>query len=173
VLQRVKELENQGYQFEAAEGSFRLLARRVLETHQPLFTLERFRVIVGKHGEQPPFAEAIVRVKVGEESLLFAAEGNGPVHALDNALRKALLRFYPELNDIELTDYKVRVLEEEHGTASRVRVLIESTDHEDIWGTVGASENIILASWEALVDSLEYGVALRREKAERKQPRPA
>ncbi len=172
ILERVKELENQGYQFEAAEGSFRLLARKVLGAHTPLFELERFRIMVGKHGDAPPFAEALVRVRVNEESLLFAAEGNGPVNALDNALRKALVGFYPELNDIELTDYKVRVLEEEHGTSSKVRVLIETTDHEDTWGTVGASENIILASWEALVDSLEYGVALRREKAKQEPSSP-
>jgi len=169
ILEKVKELEHRGYQFEAAEGSFRLLARKVLGTHRELFTLERFQVMVGKHRDEPPFAEAIVRVRVGEESLLFVAEGDGPVHAMDNALRRALVGIYPELNEIELTDYKVRVLEEEHGTASKVRVLIQSTDHEDVWGTVGASENIIEASWQALVDSLEYGVALRREKAKRRR----
>ena len=156
VLNRVKEMEDQGYQFEGAEGSFELLMKKALGRYQRFFDLEGFRVIVEKKGYNPPYCEATIRVLVKGIVEHTAAEGEGPVNALDNALRKALEEFYPCLKDITLLDYKVRILDEHEGTASKTRVLIQSGDGEKEWGTVGVSSNIIEASWEALVDSLEY-----------------
>ncbi len=161
LLRRVKELENRGYQFEGAEGSFELMAQKVLGTYERLWELLGFRVIVEKREDGRILSEATVKVRLGEEEVLEAGEGNGPVNALDGALRKALGRRFPELADITLTDYKVRVLNADAGTAASVRVLIESTDGEDEWGTVGAHENVIDASWQALADSLEYGLQKR------------
>jgi 2-isopropylmalate synthase len=156
VLDRVKELEARGYQFEGAEASFELLMRKALGQYQAFFDLEGFRVIVEKRGDDPPYCEATIKVVVRGVAEHTAAEGVGPVNALDNALRKALEEFYPGLKEITLLDYKVRILDEHEGTASKTRVLIESGDGEKEWGTVGVSSNIIEASWEALVDSIEY-----------------
>jgi 2-isopropylmalate synthase len=163
VLEQVKELENQGFQYEDAEASFELLIRRSQPDYKPPFELVDFMVVVEKR-RRPPTAgegeellsEATVKVKLGGEVIHTAAEGNGPVNALDAALRKALLQFYPSLAIVKLMDYKVRILEESQGTASRIRVLIESSDGEHEWRTVGSSTNIIEASWLALADSLEY-----------------
>ncbi len=158
----LKQLENSGYQFEAAEASFDLLIKKFFGMFEKAFTLEGFRIIVEKRGDQPVFSEATIKVGVGAEQEITAAEGDGPVNALDSAIRKALLRFYPEIADFGLVDFKVRVLDENRGTAAKVRVLIESSDGTNTWGTVGVSENIIEASWEALVDSIEYGVMLKK-----------
>jgi 2-isopropylmalate synthase len=157
ILTTLKELEGQGYQFEGAEGSFELLMRKALGTHRRFFDLIGFRVIVEKRREgEEPLCEATIMVRVGQEIEHTASVGAGPVNALDHALRKALEGFYPQLKDVRLVDYKVRVLAAQEGTASRVRVLIESGDHDSKWGTVGVSTNIIEASWQALVDSIEY-----------------
>ncbi len=159
VLQVLKEMEHQGYQFEGAEGSFELLIWKTLKAYQPLFKLEGFRVIVDKQRrEDDLYVEATIKIRVGDQLVHTAAEGNGPVNAMDTALRKALEEFYPELKDIKLTDYKVRVLDGTDGTAAKVRVLIISRNGNKRWGTVGVSENIIEASWIALVDSIEYGL---------------
>lgn len=157
LMATLKERENEGYQFEGAEGSFELLMRKAMGTHKPSFQLLGFRVIVEKkqdHGAS--MSEATVMVKVGEAVEHAAAVGAGPVNALDHALRKALEKFYPQLREVKLLDYKVRVLSANRGTESKVRVLIESGDHKDKWGTVGVSENIMEASWQALADSIEY-----------------
>jgi len=156
ILDRVKEMEEQGYQFEGAEASFELLMRKALGQYQGFFDLEGFRVIVEKKGDSSPYCEATIKVVVKGVAEHTAAEGVGPVNALDNALRKALEEFYPGLKEITLLDYKVRILDEHEGTASKTRVLIQSGDGEREWGTVGVSSNIIEASWEALVDSIEY-----------------
>jgi 2-isopropylmalate synthase len=157
ILDNIKEMENRGYQFEGAEASFELLMRRALGTHKKFFTVIGFRVIDEKrHEEHRPISEATIMMKVGGKFEHTAAEGNGPVNALDNALRKALEKFYPILKDVRLHDYKVRVLPAGQGTASAIRVLIESGDKESRWGTVGVSENIIEASYQALIDSIEY-----------------
>ena len=156
VLGIVKRLESEGYEFEAAEGSFKLLVEKALQRHTPFFDLEGFRVSVEKRRDGQLISEATIKVKVGELFEHTAAEGDGPVNALDNALRKALLPFYPAIADVQLVDYKVRVLNVRAGTAAKVRVLIESKDRKAMWGTVGVSENIIEASWQALVDSVEY-----------------
>ena len=157
ILETLKDLENQGYAFEGAEGSFELLMKRALGTRKRFFDLIGFRVIVEKRREQEaPISEATIMVRVGKRVEHTAAVGNGPVNALDNALRKALEKFYPQLKDVRLIDYKVRVLAANKGTAARVRVLIESGDKNRKWGTVGVSENIIEASWQALVDSIQY-----------------
>lgn len=163
LLRRVKELENAGYQFEAAEGSFELIARRELGTQFELFRLMGWRLIVQKDSneENSTTAEATIRVRVGDTEMHTASQGNGPVDALSRALRKALLAYYPDLANLRLQDYKVRVLSGEEGTAARVRVLIETSDGASSWGTVGVSTDIIEASWQALVDSYVYGL-LRR-----------
>lgn len=157
ILENIKEMENRGYQFEGAEASFELLMKRALGTHRKFFLVIGFRVIDEKrHEDQKPLSEATIMVKVGGKIEHTAAEGNGPVNALDNALRKALEKFYPRLKEVKLLDYKVRVLPAGQGTASSIRVLIESGDKESRWGTVGVSENIVDASYQALLDSVEY-----------------
>ncbi|MDP6613029.1 MAG: citramalate synthase [Candidatus Hydrothermarchaeota archaeon] len=156
ILSKLKELENQGYQFEGAEASFELLMKKALGTYRRFFELEGFRVIVDTREKDELIAEATVKVKVDGKKEHTTAEGNGPVNALDNALRKALEEFYPVLSEVHLTDYKVRVLDEKSGTGAKVRVLIQSSDDKSSWGTVGVSENIIEASFLALVDSIEY-----------------
>ncbi len=163
---KLKDLENLGYQFEAAEASFELLIKKTFAPYEKAFKLDGFRIIVEKRGEQPVLSEATIKVEVDGTKEITAAEGDGPVNALDSAIRKALLRFYPEIADISLIDYKVRVLDEKCGTAAKVRVLIESSDGHNTWGTVGVSENLIEASWEALVDSIEYGILLKKEAAQ-------
>ncbi len=157
ILEKIKDLENKGYQFEGAEASFELLMRRALGTVRPFFSVIGFRVIDTKRREdEMPSSEATVQVKVGGKIEHTAAEGNGPVNALDHALRKALESFYPQIAEMRLLDYKVRVLPAGKGTASVTRVLIESGDKEGRWGTVGVSDNIIDASYQALVDALQY-----------------
>jgi len=153
----LKDLENQGFQFEAAEASFELLMKKHLGLYRKFFDLLGFRVIVEKRRDEgEPLSEATIMVKVAGHVEHTAATGDGPVNALDNALRKALEKFYPVLKNVKLHDYKVRVLQPGKGTAAKVRVLVESGDAQERWGTVGVSENIIEASWQALVDSIEY-----------------
>lgn len=157
ILDDLKHLENEGFQFEGAEGSFEILIKKALGQHKRFFELMGFRVIVEKKTEEEtPLSEATIMVRVGDQVEHTAAVGNGPVNALDNALRKALEKFYPELREVKLLDYKVRILSTKDGTGARTRVLIESWDEHSKWGTVGVSENIIQASWQALVDSIDY-----------------
>jgi len=166
ILDELKSLEDQGFQFEGAEASFELLIERALGRHRPYFELDAYRVIVEEQrGSAEPVAEATVRVRVKGMLEHTAALGNGPVNALDHALRKALEEFYPALREMRLLDYKVRILDESKGTAARTRVLITSGDGDETWGTVGVAENIIEASWQALVDSIEY--TLRRDDRRR------
>ncbi len=156
VLRRVQELENEGYQFEAADASFNLLVKKVMGTYKPFFQLVKYHVDVEKRATGDIVTEASVKLKVGDKTVHVVGEGDGPVNALDGALRKSLENFYPCIRDVHLIDYKVRVVNARAGTAARVRVIIESMDKNSIWGTVGVSENIIEASWQALVDSVEY-----------------
>lgn len=157
ILDNIKDMENRGYQFEGAEASFEILMKKALGSHKKFFSIIGFRVIDEKrHEDQKPLSEATVMIRVGGKIEHTAAEGNGPVNALDNALRKALEKFYPRLKEMKLLDYKVRVLPAGQGTASSIRVLIESGDKEARWGTVGVSENIIEASYQALIDAIEY-----------------
>jgi 2-isopropylmalate synthase len=156
AVERLKEQEHRGYHYEAAPASFELLLRREAGTYKPLFKLESFRVVTEKRADGEVETEATIKVEVDGERYLRVAEGNGPVNALDRALRGAIVDRYPHLADIELTNYKVRILDEAHGTGAVTRVLLDSADGEREWGTIGVSENIIEASWEALVDSLEY-----------------
>jgi 2-isopropylmalate synthase len=160
VLEQIAGLENQGYSFEGAEASFELLLQKSVGTYRKLFDLKSFRVMVERRGtDREPTTEATVRVIVDGQEMLTVAEGDGPIHALDNALRKGLEQFFPEeLKRIKLTDFKVRVLDAKDATAAGVRVTVESTDGKSSWTTVGVSENIIEASWHALVDSVEYGL---------------
>jgi 2-isopropylmalate synthase len=156
ILKLIQNLEHQGYHFEAAEASFELLMKRALKKYKKFFALEGFRVVVEKRSDKKITSEAIIKLKAKGIKEHTAAEGDGPVNALDNALRKALKDFYPTLSKMHLSDFKVRVLDEKAGTAAKVRVLIQSQDERDTWSTIGVSENIIEASWEALVDSVEY-----------------
>lgn len=164
ALEKIKELEHQGYQFEGAEASFEILMKKATNSYERLFELEGCRIITEKASGLTPLSEATIKVRVNDQIMHTAAEGEGPVNALDNALRKALLEFYPALEEIYLIDYKVRVLDGNDGTAAKVRVLIESGNGHESWGTVGASTNIIEASWQALVDSIEYGIKLSQDK---------
>ncbi len=157
IMSDLKEKENQGYQYEAAEASFELLMRNALGIQRKFFRVDGFRVMNNKYRmDRPPLTEATIRLYVGGSEVHTASMGDGPVNALDRALRKALTRFYPVLEEMELTDYKVRVLSGEYGTEAKVRVLIESTDGKCQWRTVGVSINIIEASWQAMVDSVNY-----------------
>src|SRR3954447_11333619 len=158
ILTRIKELEHNGYEFEAAEASLALLISKILKHQEPPFAVDAYHVSMRRDGKSS-ICEATLKVRVGTEHAHTVAEGDGPVNALDSALRSALIRFYPQLKDVQLTDYKVRILDTATGTAAKTRVLIESTDGKDEWGTVGASENIIEASLQALVDSMEYRLA--------------
>jgi len=160
----VKKLEHQGYHFEGAEASFELILKRAMGMYSRFFDLEGFRLIIEKRDpNEDPAAEATIKVRVGDNVVHTAADGNGPVNALDSALRKALEEVYPALARIKLTDYKVRVLNEQAGTGAKVRVLIQSSDDGETWGTVGVSTNIIEASWRALVDSIEYGLLKQQD----------
>jgi 2-isopropylmalate synthase len=161
ILDTVKELEHEGYSFEAADASLEILLRKKTGTYSPLFILESFRCIMEKREDGRVMTEATVKLFVGGQRFVATGEGNGPVNALDKALRLAIGGFYPQLDQIELTDFKVRVLDEKKGTGAVTRVLIVSDDRSESWGTVGVSENIIEASWEALVDSIEYGLTRR------------
>jgi 2-isopropylmalate synthase len=158
VLQRIKELEHRGFQFEAADGSFEMLLRRVAPGYRPPFLMEDFTVIVEKRGGEGSRSQATVKMRVGAEWMHTAAEGDGPVNALDRAVRKALLPHFPGLADVHLVDYKVRIVDEHLGTGARPRVVIESARGSERWSTVGCSENIIEASWLALCDGLELAL---------------
>jgi 2-isopropylmalate synthase len=174
ILRQIKLLESRGFQYEGADASFELLLQRAQAQYKPPFELIDFMVVVERHrrpssgDESELLSEATVKVKVGDRIMHTAAEGNGPVNALDRALRKALIEFYPDLTVVELMDYKVRILEESAGTGSQVRVLIESSDGEKQWRTVGSSTNIIEASWLALADSMEYWLLKRNRNRQRK-----
>jgi 2-isopropylmalate synthase len=167
ILDMIKEMEHKGYHFEAADGSFELLMRRHLGMHKIFFRLESFRVIMEKREDGRVVTEATIKVHVRGKRIIATGEGNGPVNALDTALRLAIGRAYPELDDIDLEDYKVLILNPEKATAAVTRVLIESGDGEKTWGTIGLSENIIEASWQALVDSIEYGLLHKKAQPER------
>jgi len=170
VLEELKALEHQGFQYEGAEASFELLIQKALKKKQRFFKLLDFRVIDEKRSEdEAPHAEATIKLEVNGVVEHTAAEGSGPVNALDKALRKALERFYPSIKEVQLIDFKVRVLAGMHGTAAKVRVLVESGDGSEKWGTVGVSDNVIEASWQALVDGLEYKLFKdqRRKKGRR------
>ena len=163
IADRLKELEHEGYQFESAESSFELVVRKILGKHQPFFELREFKVIVNEPSNKVLNSSAIIKIAVNGQEELTAAEGYGPVNALDNGIRKALERFYPTIREMRLIDYKVRVLDSGQASAAKVRVLIESADHETQWATMGVSTDIIEASWLALVDSIEY--KLMRDQA--------
>ncbi|MEN6313399.1 MAG: citramalate synthase [Clostridiaceae bacterium] len=157
ILEKLKEMEHEGYQYEGAESSFELIVMKVLGKYHPFFELKDFKVIVSEPAAvNERNSTAMIKVKVGDQEEITAAEGDGPVNALDNAVRKALVRFYPCISEMKLTDYKVRVLDSTSATAAKVRVLIESTDGNEVWTTIGVSADIIEASWKALVDSIEY-----------------
>jgi 2-isopropylmalate synthase len=158
VSERVKALEHLGYHFEAADGSFELLLRRETGEYEQLFRLESWRAIVEKRADGRVGTEATIKIWVGGERYVRTAEGNGPVNALDRALRDALVEIHPHLADIDLVNFKVRILDEAKGTGAVTRVLLDASDGDQVWGSIGVSENIIEASWEALVDSLEYGM---------------
>ncbi len=155
ILNRIKQLEFDGYEFEAAEGSLILLIRKCLERVEPRFTVDTYHVSMRRDGATK-VCEATIKVRVGNQAAHTVAEGDGPVNALDAALRAALAGFYPQLKQVQLTDYKVRIIDSASGTAAKTRVLIESSDGKDDWATVGVSENIIEASLQALTDSMEY-----------------
>lgn len=158
AIERVKQLEHQGYQFEGADASLELLLRQEFGELEEIFTLDSFKILVEKNANHKVASEAIVKLNMHGNTVYMAAEGNGPVNALDNALRKALEQFYPEIRNMHLSDYKVRVINEKDATASKVRVLIESSDANTKWSTIGVSENVIEASWDALVDSMRYAL---------------
>jgi 2-isopropylmalate synthase len=158
VIDKIKDLEHQGYTFEAADASLELLLREASGETKELFTFESFKMLVEKTAGRPVVSEAFVKLKVAGNHVYTAAEGNGPVNALDNALRKALVQYFPAIKEMHLSDYKVRVLDEKDATAAKVRVLIESRDIHNSWNTVGVSGNVIEASWEALVDSVRYAL---------------
>ena len=156
ILSAVQDMEHAGYEFEAAEASFDLLVKKAAGLYKPWFERVAYRVNIEAGPDGTPLTEATVKVKVADRTEHTVSEGDGPVNAIDAALRKALLPSYPKLRDLQLVDYKVRVVNAREGTAARVRVVIESRDHGNVWGTVGVSENVIEASWLALVDSIEY-----------------
>jgi 2-isopropylmalate synthase len=158
ILQQVKDLEHRGYHFEAADGSFELLMRRALGWEQDFFELESFRVFTDRRVDEEIGAEAVVKVVVQGQRVVTTGEGVGPVHALDQALRAALITAYPDLERLRLTDYRVRVLDSSYGTGATVRVLLETSDGDDSWGTIGVHENVIEASWNALTDGLIVGL---------------
>ena len=165
IVNEVKELEHQGYQFEGADGSFELLVRKAIGKYQPFFNLHYYKTSNEKPlMEENLYSLAQLKIDVEGNIQVAAGEGNGPVNALDNALRQALLSFYPSVRQIHLTDYKVRVLDGKSATASRVRVLIESSDGTDSWTTIGVSSDLVEASWLALVDSFEYKLIKDIEK---------
>jgi 2-isopropylmalate synthase len=172
AVERIKEREHRGYHYEAADASFELLLRREAGEYQSLFRLESFRVITEKRADGHVETEATIKIWVDGRRYVRTAEGNGPVNALDRALRDAIGELHPHLADIELVDYKVRILDSHHGTGAVTRVLLDSSDGHDSWGSIGVSENIIEASWEALVDSLEYAFQPRTTPAASSASRP-
>ena len=156
IVREVKRMEDRGFQFDAADGSLSLLIKKAIGEFIDPFTLECFSVVTSRTGSNPCLSQATIKISVDGEHELTAAEGNGPVNALDHALRKALIKFYPQIKEMHLIDFKVRTLEGSEGTAAGVRVLLDSTDGEEIWSTIGVSENILEASWQALADSIQY-----------------
>jgi 2-isopropylmalate synthase len=164
IVDRLKELEHEGYQFESAESSFELVVRKLLGKYEPFFELKEFKVIVNEPSVNGVNSSAMIKIRVDDQEEITAADGDGPVNALDNAVRKALERFYPAIKEIKLTDYKVRVLDSDKASAAKVRVLIESADHRESWTTIGVSTDIIDASWRALVDSIEYKLVREQER---------
>jgi 2-isopropylmalate synthase len=164
VLERVKELEHEGYQFDAADGSFELLVREMTGWTQDFYELESFRTFIERRADEEVIAEATVKLVVDGRRVVTTGEGNGPVHAIDGAVRAALRTAYPAIDELRLTDYRVRVLDSSDGTAAKVRVLLETSDHDDSWGTIGVHENVIEASWEALMDGLVVGLLRLRNK---------
>ncbi len=160
IVASIKELENDGFEFDAAEGSLKLIMEKLTDQFVSNFELESFRVVVEKDKERPCYSHAMIKIRVGDETEITSAEGDGPVSALDNALRKALTTIYPQIDDMHLVDFKVRVIEGSDGTDSKVRVLIESRDTNNIFSTIGVSEDIIEASWQALADSFQYKLSL-------------
>jgi 2-isopropylmalate synthase len=165
IVDEIKEMEHYGYSYEDAEGSFELMVKRHTGEMKHFFDLERFKVSIQKDDlEKDARSEALIKIRVGDETEITAAEGDGPVNALDKALRKALEKFYPELSEIHLTDYKVRVLDTQNATAAKVRVLIETKNDESSWNTVGVSPDVVDASWKALVDSISYHLMKHKTK---------
>lgn len=162
IIDKLKALEHEGYQFESAESSFELLVRKLLGKFKPSFELKEFKVIVNEPSVNGVNSSAMLKIDVDGEDEITAAEGDGPVNALDKALRRALERFYPEIREVKLTDYKVRVLDSDRASAAKVRVLIESSDQQDSWTTIGVSTDVIDASWRALVDAIEFKLAKSR-----------
>ncbi len=160
IASSIKELEEDGFQFEAAEASLKILMQKLTNQFQSLFSLESFRVTIEKDKERPCYAHALIKIRVGSKTVITAAEGDGPVSALDNALRKALTKIFPEISNMHLVDFKVRVMDGRDGTASKVRVIIESRDENSIFTTMGVSEDIIEASWHALADSFQYKLSI-------------
>jgi len=159
IVKEIKKLEDQGYQFDAAEGSLELLIKKITGQLEEPFKLESFRVTIEKNRSRASTSQATIKISVGEDYEITAAEGDGPVGALDNALRKALHKFFPQVEEMGLVDFKVRVIDGSKGTAAKVRVQIDSRDSREIWSTIGVSENIIEASWQALADSVQYKLA--------------
>ena len=156
ILNEVQDLENAGYEFEAAEGSFDIIVKKAVGTYKPWFERLAYRVNIEQGADGTPTTEATVKLRIAGSVEHTVSEGDGPVNALDAALRKALVQYYPALDEMQLVDYKVRVVNPKEGTAARVRVVIESRDAKDVWGTVGVSENVVEASWLALSDAIEY-----------------
>lgn len=165
IIKQIKDLESDGFQFEGAEASLELLLRKAFGHYQDYFQLQNLKIIIEKREENVIISEAVIKMKINDQIVHTAAEGDGPVNAMDNALRKALIEMYPQVEKMHLADYKVRVLDGNEGTAAKVRVLIDSASEDDKWSTVGVSENIIEASWQALVDSINY-LLLKDEQGE-------
>jgi len=165
AIDEIKRREHLGYQYEAADASFELLLRREAGSYESLFRLESFRVVTEKRADGRVETEATIKLWVGDTRYIRTAEGDGPVHALDRALRDAITEQHPEIAEVELTNFKVRILDENHGTGAITRVLLDSSDGHDSWGSIGVSANVIEASWEALVDSLEYAFQPKPAKA--------
>ena len=163
IVREIKKMEDEGYQFDTADGSLSILMKRAIGSLREPFSLESFRVIDEKTKDNFSCSQSTIKISVDGEHEITAAEGNGPVNALDNALRKALSKFYPQISEMHLIDFKVRILEETDGTAAKVRVLLESRDDSEEWTTIGVSENIIEASWHALVDSMQYKLSKDNE----------
>ena len=164
IVSSIKELEDYGFEFDAAEGSLKLIMEKLTDQFVPYFELESFRVVVEKDKERPCYSHAMIKIRVGNKTEITSAEGEGPVSALDNALRKALTTIYPQIDDLHLVDFKVRVIDGMDGTDAKVRVLIESRDENNIFSTIGVSEDIIEASWQALADSFQYKLSLDNKK---------
>lgn len=162
ILREIKKMEDRGYQFDAAEGSLSLLIKKMTGEFVEPFNLESYHVLIAKRGKEAPLAQASIKISVGDDHEVTAAEGNGPINALDNALRKALTKFYPQIGAMHLVDFKVRIVEGSEGTAALVKVLIDTRDEDEVWSTIGVSENVIEASWHALVDSIQYKLSKDR-----------